>query len=322
MKWRRIIEVAKILPDDATVTQAECTATVEAARAICCLARTGSICFDLDGHLIEDCSSNKTRKRNKVKDDVEGTWKKEEEEISRLSHSLSSSVHVDISDSGSAEEMSQKHYKLGAKPKWSAHADWPNMSEESSATPIPPWRDKLLWRITTTKTVEGLMSEQPSRGVKQNFEGFYEALSRNHAMEYARLIKEYEEVARLPGKETNKENAAKDQELNRKFEEILSLMKDMAGKSNLSKSEPRYEEVLSFMKEIAGEAMKQKMKEDSEAVQEEVSYAGESSKKGEDDQGKMEQNVSTSQSEKRSEDRQGKEDFEFSGPPTSKKKHE
>ena len=116
MKWRTIVEVAKILPDDAIVTQAECTAAVRAARAICCLARTGSICFDLDGNLIEDSSRNKTRKRNKMKDDFQGRWKKEEEEISRLSHSLLSSVHVDISDSGSAEEMSQKHYKLGSNP--------------------------------------------------------------------------------------------------------------------------------------------------------------------------------------------------------------
>ena len=107
MKWRTITEVAKILPDNATVTQAECTAAVEAARATCCLSRTGSICFDLDGNLIEDCSRNKTKKLNKMKDDFEGRWKKEEEEISRLSHSLPSSVHVDISDSDSAEEMSQ-----------------------------------------------------------------------------------------------------------------------------------------------------------------------------------------------------------------------
>ena len=39
----------------------------------------------------------------------------------------------------------KQHYKLGARPKWSAHADWPNMSEDSSTTPIPPWRDKSLW---------------------------------------------------------------------------------------------------------------------------------------------------------------------------------
>ena len=62
MKWRTIIEVAKVLPDDAAVTQAECTAASEAAIAICCLARSGSICFDLDGKLIEDCSRNRTKK--------------------------------------------------------------------------------------------------------------------------------------------------------------------------------------------------------------------------------------------------------------------
>ena len=95
-------------------------------------------------------------------------------------------------------------------------------------------------------------------------------------MEYARLLKEYEEMARPPGKETHKEEAAKDQELNRKIEDFLSLMKDMSGKSNLNRSEPRYEEMISFMKEIAGKAMKQKMREDSEVVQEEVSCAGES----------------------------------------------
>ena len=201
MKWKTITEVAKILPDNATVTQAECTAAVDAAKAICSLARRGSICFDLDGNLIGDYSRNTTKKRHKMKEEFEGRWRMQEEEISRLSRSPSSSVHVDISDSGSVEEMCQKHYKLGAKPKWSAHhADWPHLSEDSSTTPTPPWRDKSLWRITTKKTVEGLMSEQPSRGVKQKFEGLYEALSRKHAMVYARLIKEYEEMARPPEK--------------------------------------------------------------------------------------------------------------------------
>ena len=100
-------------------------------------------------------------------------------------------------------------------------------------------------------------------------------------------------------RKTNKEEAANDQELNRKIEEILFLIKDMAGKSNLSRPEPRYEEVLSFMDEIAEKAMEQKRKKDSEVVQEKVSCAGESSKKGEEDHGKMEQLVSTSQSGKR-----------------------
>ena len=89
IKWRIIVEFEKILADDATVTHAECTAAVEAARAICCLARAGCICFDLDGKLTED-HNNKTRKRNEMKADSEGRWKKKEE-ISRPSHSLSSS---------------------------------------------------------------------------------------------------------------------------------------------------------------------------------------------------------------------------------------
>ena len=66
--------------------------------------------------------------------------------------------------------------------------------DESSTTTIPTWRDQSLWRITTTKTVEGLMSEQPSRGVKQKFVSQYEALlKKNHAMEYTKLMKGYEE---------------------------------------------------------------------------------------------------------------------------------
>ena len=71
MKWKIIVEVAKVLPDDATVTPAECTAAVEAARTICCLVRTGCICFDLGGNLIEDWSGNKTWTRNKMKEDFE-----------------------------------------------------------------------------------------------------------------------------------------------------------------------------------------------------------------------------------------------------------
>ena len=93
-------------------------------------------------------AKTKRKKRNKKEEDSEGRWKKAEEKISILSHSLSSSFQVDISHSGFAEEMEQKHSKLGAKPEWSAHADWPCMSGDgSSTTPIPPWRDQSLWRI-------------------------------------------------------------------------------------------------------------------------------------------------------------------------------
>ena len=48
-------------------------------------------------------------------------------------------------------------------------------------------------------------------------------------MDYARLLKEYEGMARgLQGKkQTNKQEVVKCQELNRKIEEILSLMNNM-----------------------------------------------------------------------------------------------
>ena len=70
-----------------------------------------------------------------------------------------------------------------------------DLSEDSS-TPIPLWRDRSLWRITTTKTVEGLLPDQPHQGVKQKFLGLYAALPRKHAMENARLTKDYEEMTR------------------------------------------------------------------------------------------------------------------------------
>ena len=44
------VEVAKTLPDDATITETETTAAVEAARAICCSVQSAWIRFDLDGN--------------------------------------------------------------------------------------------------------------------------------------------------------------------------------------------------------------------------------------------------------------------------------
>ena len=236
-----------------------------------------------------------------MSEEFEGRWRMQEEEIFGLSRSRSSSLHVDISDSGYAEEMSEKHYKLGAKPKWSAHADWPDLSEDSSTTPNPPWRDKSLWRIITTQTVEGLLSDQPNQGVKQNFQGLYEALSRKHTMGYARLTKDYEEMAHASGKE-NKEEGSKDQELHRKMEEMISMMKDMADITNVCTSDPRYQEMLSFVTVKARRDMKERAEEESAASREEVSIVGESSKKNDEAQEKMEQQPSTLLSDKRSED--------------------
>ena len=54
MEWKTAVEVARVLADDATMTQAGTTAAVEAARAIGCLVHTGQIIFDLDGNLVEE----------------------------------------------------------------------------------------------------------------------------------------------------------------------------------------------------------------------------------------------------------------------------
>ena len=67
MKWKTIVEVAKILPSDETVTKAECTAAVELTRAICYLARTRSNTFDLDEKLIQEHNESKTRKKTSWK---------------------------------------------------------------------------------------------------------------------------------------------------------------------------------------------------------------------------------------------------------------
>ena len=214
MEWRTIIEVEKFLPNDATVTQAECTVAVKAAKAICCLARRGCISSDLDGNLIEDYNESKTRKRGEMEDDFEGRWKWKGH-ISILSTSSSTSRQVDMF-SDSAEEtphptgycdsclarMDQRHSKLGAKPKWCAHADWSTQSGDEAST-IPPWRNQSLWLITTTKTVEGL-ADQPKYEVKQH----HETLLKKHAIEYTKLIKEYGDW-KVAGNEKNKEFEAK-----------------------------------------------------------------------------------------------------------------
>ena len=95
-----------------------------------------------------------------MKKDCQRIWKRkakdEEEDSARTSHSVSTSVLVGISDSCSVEEMtSQKHHKLGAKPKWSAHADWPCMSNLPRLL-FHRGHCQSLWRITMTETVDGL----------------------------------------------------------------------------------------------------------------------------------------------------------------------
>ena len=118
----------------------------------------------------------------------------------------------------------------------------------------------------------------------------------------------------------NEEEAAQDQELHSKIGESLSLMKDMADKSNVSRSEPRYEEMLSFIEGHCQESYGTKKQERFRSCTTGGLLRTREQYKVEEDHGKMEQLVSTLQSEKRGEDRQGKEDYEFCGPQRSKRR--
>ena len=68
--------------------------------------------------------------------------------------------------------------------------------------------------------------------------------------------------------------------------------------------------------------MKYKMKEDSEAMQEEVSNVGESNKKNDEAQGKTGQQPSTLLASKRCEDKEENEAGEFLGTQNARKRHE
>ena len=100
MVWKTIVEVANVLPDDATITLAETAAAVGTARAICSLAQSGRICFDLDGNLIEDWNKSGTRKGIRLKKCNEGRRKRrpqnEEKEAGMKSLLLSPSGLADI----------------------------------------------------------------------------------------------------------------------------------------------------------------------------------------------------------------------------------
>ena len=122
---------------------------------------------------------------------------------------------------------SSKFFTLGAKPKWTAQPPsiqpCPNCGDPS----LPPWRDKSLWRITTTKTREGLLSEKQSRGSKKKTDELCEMMKK-HTKEHAEVLLEYEEgKQRKSGIETREIVEDKDQEWKLKIEEILTLMKEM-----------------------------------------------------------------------------------------------
>ena len=80
------------------------------------------------------------------------------------------------------------------------------------------------------------MSEQPSSGAKQTLENQHEALLKKHAMEYTKLMKEFEEM-KASGNGKNEEYEAKEKGWKKTMEEIFSLVKEMAGNTVEQKEE-------------------------------------------------------------------------------------
>ena len=112
---------------------------------------------------------------------------------------------------------------------------------------------------------------------------------------------------------------AQDQGLDSKIEEILSLMTDMASKSNLSRSEPRYEEMLSLLKRLREKLLNKRARNAQKSYKKRSPGQVKAERRAMMTRGKKGQLLSTSQSEKSGEDGQGKEDYELSGPQRSKK---
>ena len=84
-----------------------------------------------------------------------------------------------------------RDFKSGARTKWTAQLAPVQPCPNCGDTTIPPWRDNSLWRITTTKTVEG--PENPSSGSKKKTEELCEIMKKKHAEEYDKLLQDYEE---------------------------------------------------------------------------------------------------------------------------------
>ena len=132
----------------------------------------------------------KNDKKNRMKEDTEERCKRklnDENYVSAtdISHSISPPLLAFISASISAKEMtSSRCVKLGARPKWTAQRAPTQPRPNCGDTAIPPWRHTSLWRITTTKTVEGRLSENTSSGSKKKSAELCEIMKK-HAMKYA-----------------------------------------------------------------------------------------------------------------------------------------
>ena len=91
---------------------------------------------------------------------------------------------MSVSLQATKEMASATHFFLGTRPKWPAQAAPSQPCPSCGDTVVPPWRDKSLWRITATKTLEST----------KIMEEFCEPMRTKHAIEYAKVMKECEEV--------------------------------------------------------------------------------------------------------------------------------
>ena len=125
---------------------------------------------------------------------------------------------------------------MGARPKWTAQV--------APIQPCPNCGDihrgetnESLWRITTTKTVDGLLTENQSSGSKKKMEELSEMMKKTHAKEYADLLQEYEEGKQKVLESENEAN--KGQELKVNVQEIFTLVKEMNTEDRKRKTRSR-----------------------------------------------------------------------------------
>ena len=126
-----------------------------------------------------------------------------------------------VSLQATKEMDSARHFKLGVRPKWPRQATPSQPCPSCGETVVPPWRDKSLWRVTSTKTVEGLLSEKPFYESTKMMEEFCDPMTNKHAMEYAKLMKEYEEVK---DRDPESENEMKEEAVDRYTSHVIFLM--------------------------------------------------------------------------------------------------
>ena len=116
MERRTIVQVAKVLLDDATIKHAETTAAVKAVRATCSLVQTGQIIFDVGGNLIEECDKNTKRTEIRIKENTEETRKRTLDDENFVSHRHFTPEFCIFSYSHFSRDLSKRDvFQIGCK---------------------------------------------------------------------------------------------------------------------------------------------------------------------------------------------------------------